>query len=61
MTEAMALHKKLLETRILSILFHLVKQMSSKSGNVVTPVGRTAQGSCNRICRIDRMTAILAA
>jgi len=51
MTEAMTLHEKALATRFLSIPFHLIKKMSSRSGIVVTPAGQTANGSCDRICR----------
>ncbi|MCK6560731.1 hypothetical protein HUU39_09600 [candidate division KSB1 bacterium] len=53
----MTLHEKALETRILSILFHPVEKTSFESGIVVTPAGQTANGSCDRICR---MTALFA-
>ncbi len=60
MTGALTRHEKALETRILSILFHPVKKASLKTGIVVTPAGQTAKSLCDRICRIDRMTAIFA-
>jgi len=60
MTKALTRHEKVLKTRIPSIRFHPVRKTSHQSGIVVTPAGQTAIGSCDRICRIARMTANFA-